>query len=147
VRSLQLNAASLALEGTPESDAGKDPTPMNRWNLGYRAVLELAALGGMGTWGFDRGTGISRYLLMAGIPVIAAATWGIFAVEGDPSRSGQTVVSTPGAIRLGLELAFFGFSAWTLRDLGYSTGAYALGGSVVIHYAFSYERILWLLSR
>jgi len=66
VRSLQLKAAALAREATPESDARKDRTPMNRWNLVYRAVLELAALGAMGTWGFDRGTGISRYVLMAG---------------------------------------------------------------------------------
>ncbi len=72
---------------------------MNRWNLGCRALLELAALGVMGTWGYENGTGVGQYVLMAGVPVTAGALWGIFAVQGDPSRSGQTVVPTPGVIR------------------------------------------------
>ena len=129
-----------------ESGASRDPEPMNRWNLGYRAALELSALGAMGTWGYDRGTGFSRYLLMAGIPALAGATWGVFAVEGDPSRSGHTAVPTPGLVRLGLELAFFGFSAWALRDMGYDAASYAMGGSFAVHYALSYGRLRWLIS-
>ena len=79
--------------------SGGDSRPMNRWNLGCRALLELAALGVMGTWGYENGTGVGQYVLMAGVPVTAGALWGIFAVQGDPSRSGQTVVPTPGVIR------------------------------------------------
>ena len=124
----------------------QEPRPMRAWNLGLRFALELAALGALGMWGYEQGDGLARYALAAGLPLAAAAGWGVFAVEGDPSRSGQTIVATPGAVRLGLELAFFGVSAWALRDLGHDSFAYGMGGAVLVHYAVSFERIRWLLS-
>lgn len=148
-----IGVRSLLFSATTNSSSAEatgpvsTPEQMNRWNLGLRASLELAALGAMGTWGYDQGTGFNRYLLMAGVPVLAAATWGVFAVEGDPSRSGHTIVPTPGALRLGLELAFFGFSVWALHDLGHTRGAWGMGASSAVHYVLSYERLAWLLSR
>ena len=79
VRSLQLNSASeslaefRAVAWSPIVASTSDASgarPMNRWNLGCRALLELAALGVMGTWGYENGTGAGRYVLMAGIPVM-----------------------------------------------------------------------------
>ena len=84
---------------------------------------------------------------MIGVPLVAAAAWGIFAVEGDPSRSGNTVVATTGYSRLALELAFFAFSTWALQDTGSKNLAYALAGTVVFHYAFSYKRVMWLIAQ
>ena len=49
-----------------------------------------------------------------------ALIWGVFAVRNDPSRSGKTVVTDPGLVRLILELALFATAAWMLIDLGYS---------------------------
>jgi len=120
---------------------------MEPWNLGLRFILELSALGAMGSWGYDKGDGAMRYVYMIGVPVVAAAAWGIFAVEGDPSRSGNTILQTPGYARLALEVAFFGFSAWALHDLAYTNLAYTMGGLVLFHYAVSYERIIWLIER
>ena len=120
---------------------------MEPWNLGLRFALELSALTAMGYWGFDKGDGTMRYTLMIGVPLVAAAAWGIFAVNGDPSRSGKTVVQTPGYLRLALELSFFAFSAWALYDTGSKNLAYTLGGAVILHYASSYKRIHWLMAQ
>lgn len=74
-----------------------------------------------------------------------AATWGVFAVPNDPSRSGKTVVKTPGWIRLILELAIFGFGGWCIMQLGYEYAAYGFWGVVVVHNLMFWERNRWLL--
>ena len=49
VRSLRFSAVALSPIMASESGVSRDSRPMNRWNLGCRALLELAALGVMGT--------------------------------------------------------------------------------------------------
>lgn len=73
---------------------------MAMWNLALRFVLEMVSLMAMVIWGLGKGDGLSRYVLGIGVPLVAAVHWGVFAVEGDPSRSGQTVIPTPGMMRL-----------------------------------------------
>lgn len=116
-------------------------------NLGIRFLLEIAALVAIGYWGFSQHTGILRFLLGIGLPVIPAAIWGIFAVPDDPSRSGKAPVPVPGAMRLILELALFAFAAWALYDAGSTLLAAILAGITIFHYALSYDRIAWLLRR
>jgi hypothetical protein len=116
-------------------------------NLALRFILEITALFVMGYWGWGTGTGIFRILLTVGVPVLAAALWGTFAVPDDPSRSGRAPVPVPGIIRLVLEWFFFGIASWMLLDLGERTLGLTLATIVFIHYAVSYERIRWLLSR
>ena len=115
-------------------------------NLAFRFLLELAAFGAMGYWGWQTGAGFSRTLLALGTPVVWAALWGIFAVPGDPSRSGKAPVPVPGVLRLALETAFFGFAAWGL----YASGAAGLGLAlillVLLHYLLSYDRCWWLIT-
>ncbi len=118
---------------------------MESWNLALRGLLELSGLAAMGYWGFEKGDGAGRYALMIGVPLVSAAAWGIFAVEGDPSRSGTTVVHTPGIVRLALEVGFFTFSTWAIQDIGSKPLAVGFGGAAVFHYAVSYKRVLWLL--
>ena len=101
----------------------------------------------MGWWGFEQSDGSSRYATMIGVPLLGAAAWGTFAVEGDPSRSGEALVAVPGVVRLALELAFFGFSAWALSDLDHRALGIGFGSAVAVHYVISYERIAWLLSQ
>jgi len=120
---------------------------MNAWNLGLRFGLEVAALGAMGWWGYEQSDSSSRYAAMIGVPLLAAAAWGTFAVEGDPSRSGEALVVVPGVVRLAMELAFFGFSAWALSDIDHRALGIGMGSAVAVHYALSYERIQWLLSQ
>jgi hypothetical protein len=114
-------------------------------NLALRFLLEMAALVAIGYWGFSQHTGICRFLLGIGLPVIAAAAWANFAVPGDRSRSGRAPVSVPGAVRLILELSLFGLAAWALYAAGSSLAALILAGVTVVHYALSYDRVAWLI--
>jgi len=116
-------------------------------NSAVRLLLELTAIVSFGFWGYhqsDSGFGI---LLTIMLPLGFAVLWGIFAVKGDPSRSGKTVVQTPGIIRLLLELGLFGAAAWMMLDLDYSLIAFIFGLTVIIHYFVSFDRIAWLLKQ
>ncbi len=119
----------------------------NPINLILRFLLELVAIIVFGYWGYSLvGDGI-RILLAILFPLLFAFLWGVFAVRGDPSRSGKTVVHTPGIIRLLLELGLFGAAAWMMLDLDYTTIALIFGLAVVIHYFISFDRISWMLKQ
>jgi hypothetical protein len=105
----------------------------------------MAAWVSLGYWGFSQHTGIWRFVLGIGLPVIAAALWAIFAVPDDHTRSGRAPVPIPGVLRLVLELALFGLAAWALCDAGRLMLAPIMAGITVIHYALSWDRIAWLL--
>lgn len=116
-------------------------------NLALRLVLEIAGLVVIAYWGWSQHDGWLRFVLAIGLPLLAAILWGTFAVPEDPSRSGKAPVPVPGTVRLALELAFFAFAAWALYDAGNTTLGLILAAIVVIHYAFSYDRIAWLLKQ
>ena len=117
-------------------------------NLTIRFLLELAALIAFGFWGWQQGGAIERwlaYFLALGLPIAAAAIWGVFNVVNDPSRSGKAPIVVPGFIRLIIELAFFTLAIWAQHSLGYPTVSLVFGSVVVIHYLVSYDRIMWLI--
>ena len=114
-------------------------------NLAVRFLLELSALFSMGLWGWKQSDGLLKFFLAVGIPLIAAALWGVFAVPNDPSRSGSAPVPTPGVIRLTIELIFFAFAAWAFLDIGYNKLSLVLLIATIVHYVVSYDRILWLV--
>ena len=116
-------------------------------NLTIRFLLELTSLIAMGLWGWKQSDGWIRFVLVLGIPIIAAAFWGTFAVLNDPSRSGAAPIPVPGILRLAIELVFFAIATWALYDLGYSKLSLALGMIVTIHYIISYGRIIWLINQ
>jgi hypothetical protein len=108
-------------------------------------MLEIAALVIFGFWGYhlsDSWTGILWAILL---PMLFAAVWGVFAVPDDPSRSGKTVVPTPGVIRLVLELILFAAATCMLIGLGKPLPGWIFGGMLLLHYLLSYDRIAWLL--
>jgi hypothetical protein len=113
-------------------------------NLGIRFLLELSILVSLGYWGWTEHSGIWRFMWGVGLPLVAAAAWGTFRVLGDP---GDAPVPVPGPVRLLLEMVLFSAAVGLLFAAGRSTIAVVLGGLVVLHYAVSYDRILWLLSR
>ena len=116
-------------------------------NLALRFLLELAAIVAFGAWGYSLTEGGTKILLAILLPVLFATLWGVFAVEGDPSRSGKTVVQTPGWIRLILELGLFAAAALMLFELGFNLPAWIFSGAVLVHYVSSYDRIAWLLKQ
>lgn len=116
-------------------------------NHAIRFLLELAAIFTFGYWGFHQTESGARILLAIGLPLLFALLWGVFAVRNDPSRSGKTVVQTPGLIRLILELGLFTAATWMLLDLEWTITAYIFAGIVIIHYVLSYKRIRWMLKQ
>jgi len=114
-------------------------------NLAIRFLLELSALAAMGAWGWRQGDGSGRYAFALLVPLVAAGAWGVFAVRGDRSRSGKAPVAVPGAVRLGLEAAFFAFAVFALHEAGSRSFSAILAGAVAVHYAASYDRVAWLL--
>ena len=114
-------------------------------NLALRFVLEIVGLAALGWMGWHFGRGVYRYILAIGFPLLAAVLWGTFAVSGDPSRSAEAVVQVPGIIRLVLELTFFAAATWSLFVTGATTYAWIYGVVVLLHYAISHDRIMWLI--
>jgi hypothetical protein len=114
-------------------------------NLGLRFALEMAALLALGVWGSRQGEGVLSVIMALGVPILAAALWGTFAVPDDPSRSGKAPVPVAGIIRLVYEVAFFSFATWALFNVGSATLSLAFGAVVIFHYILSYDRIKWLV--
>lgn len=117
----------------------------NPINLAVRFALEMAALVALAMGGAALAGGVLRIALAVLLPVIGAAAWGTFRVPGDASSKGGAPVPVPGFVRLVLELALFAAAVglWWLAE--YHTAALVLALVVVVHYAVSYDRILWLL--
>lgn len=120
---------------------------MKTFNGALRFLLELGAITTFGIWGFNQSDSWQKILLAILLPVGFAILWGVFAVRNDPSRSGKTVVQTPGWIRLLLELGLFATATWMLLDLEHLLLAWILGGVVLVHYLISDKRIMWLCKK
>ena len=117
---------------------------MNPLNGALRLALEVAALAGLGVRGWTWSDGWLRYVLVIGMPVLAATAWGTFAVLNDPSRSGNAPVPVPGYVRLMLELTILGLGAWALGASWRPAAAYVMGAAIVLHYAIYWARVVWL---
>lgn len=122
-------------------------TKMHQVNGAVRFLLELGAITTFAVWGFHQGETITGIILAIALPLGFALLWGIFAVKDDPSRSGKTVVPTPGVIRLILELGLFAGAAWMQLDLGHLLLGWIFCAVVVLHYLVSFARITWLLKQ
>ncbi len=116
-------------------------------NLAIRFALEVVAIISFAIWGLKLLDCWFSIILAIILPLIFALLWGVFAVPDDPSRSGKTVVVTPGLIRLVLELVLFGAAAWMLFDLHFLRLGWIFSTVVLIHYVSSYDRIAWLLKQ
>jgi hypothetical protein len=89
-----------------------------------------------------------RHVLAVIVALACVMTlWGVFAVPGDPSRSGNAPIPVSGVIRLGLELIILLGGACAFYWADHTYAAYTLAGSVILHYASSGERVAWLLQQ
>ena len=86
-----------------------------------------------------------RWIWVVIAPVGAMTLWGVFATLDDPSRSGRTVVPTPGPVRLLLELGLFVVGAGLLVWAELWQFAAALAVGVTFHYLAWPARIRWLM--
>jgi hypothetical protein len=116
----------------------------NPVNLALRFFLELAALYFIGYWGWTQHDGIFRYVLVIGLPLLAAVIWGVFRV---PNDGGAPRVRVSGVVRFLIEIVFFGIATWGLFEAGATTTGWVFGGITLFHYLISYDRIAWLLKQ
>ncbi len=113
------------------------------FNLILRFVLELTATAALAYWGWVEHQGLGRVLWAIGLPALAAVIWGTFRVPDDP---GSAPVAVPGQVRLTLEILLFGTAVAMLFAAGQPLIGLMLGIVLVIHYAFSYDRVRWLIT-
>ncbi|HKP62826.1 MAG TPA: DUF2568 domain-containing protein [Polyangiales bacterium] len=116
-------------------------------NAALRFLLELLALGALGSWGYSMSEGALRYVFAPALPLIAASIWGVFTVPGDPSRGKDGPVSVPGPVRLLIEAVFFAAGAAAIAAIGHATLAFVDAASVCLHYALAHARTRWLFTR
>jgi hypothetical protein len=114
----------------------------NPLNLALRFVLELVALGGLALLGSTLGDDGWELLPAIGLPIAAAAAWGILRVPDDP---GPAPVAVPGPVRLALEVVVFGGGVVGFGVAGHTTLALVVGVVMAGHYIVSYDRVLRLL--
>ena len=114
----------------------------NPVNLVVRFVLELVVLYALFRWGWTTNQGVLRWLLAVGLPLIAAAAWGVFRV---PNDGGAPVVQVPGLVRLALEFVYFSAGVAALWYSGAQNWAIGLAVVVLAHYALSYDRVARLI--
>jgi hypothetical protein len=120
---------------------------MNPANGALRFLLEVTALGAFAGFGWNLTDTGWRIFLAVALPLLFALLWGIFAVRNDPSRSGKTVIQTPGWIRLLLELSLLGAASWMLYRLGYPWLFRVYTALLITHYLLSRDRIRWLIKQ
>ncbi len=119
----------------------------NFLNLALRFLLELSALFAMGYWGWSAAQGIFRFVLAAGIPLLAAFLWGSVRQPEDAPQQKHVLFPVHGSVRLLLEFLFFGFAVWGLYKANAPRQANILAAVVLFHYVISYDRVGRLLRR
>jgi len=114
-------------------------------NLALRFLLELVVLFVSVEWALKAFTQWPRYVWMVLLPVGLAIVWWAFNVEGDPSRSGKTIIPVPGWLRLIIEWLILGLGVWFMYSIDYLLASWLFGALVILHYVLSFNRIIWLI--
>jgi hypothetical protein len=87
-------------------------------------LSELAALVALAAWGWSAGSGAGRWLLAAGLPVVAALLWGAFAAP-------RARFDLPAAARA-VQVVVLGGAVVALLDLGHPWAAALLAVAAVL---------------
>jgi hypothetical protein len=83
-------------------------------NLLVRFGIELAALAGLGWWGWNTGnTQIMKLSLAAGLPLAAATLWAMFASPGSSNQ-------VPNLVHVGTQILVLGSAAIVLYQMRHS---------------------------
>jgi hypothetical protein len=130
---------------TREPDTDTPPT-IGPFQLALRFALELGALFSIAAWARRAvGTGALGWCAAIGVVVLVASLWGVFAVPGDPSRSGRAPVPVSGWTRIGIEMAVFLAGAASLASLQWWHWFDPFIAALVIHHVGTRKRIVWLV--
>lgn len=96
-------------------------------NLTLRFLLELAAIGALGYWGFRTGAGpLGKAVLGVGAPAIAIVVWATFVAP-------KATVAVADPVRLLVSLAVFGAAALALYAARGDALVWVFAGLVAIN--------------
>jgi hypothetical protein len=87
-------------------------------------LSEVGALVALGAWGWSAGSGAGRWLLAAGLPLVAALLWGGYAAP-------RARFSVPAAAVV-VKVAVLGGAVVALADLGHPWWAAVLAAAAVL---------------
>ncbi|MFC9995999.1 YrdB family protein [Nocardia sp. NPDC127526] len=118
---------------------------LNPVMLGVRFLLELVALGSFAVLGWRVVDAPWKFVLVVLLPFLAAMAWGVFAVPGDPSRSGEASVAVSGPVRLLVEVLVLGGGVAALWLAGLPRWALVSAAILIVYQVLAYDRIGWLL--
>ena len=120
----------------------------NPLNYTVRFILELVGLYALGLWGWQATDNtFLRLVLAIGLPVVAAAAWGVFGTVGDSrGQGGKPPVAVPGWARLALEVAYFALATWAFIAAGAATAGVIFGLVALVQTLLAYDRLGWLLT-
>lgn len=119
----------------------------NPYNLVLRLLIEVYGYIVFGFAGFFLSSGMIRWPLALLLPVAAGFFWGTFYVEKDPAGIGKAIVKVSGLQRLIIEFLFYALTV-TLSFIFVNTlVTFIYIYLIIIHNAFSYDRITWLLKK
>lgn len=111
-------------------------------NLILRVLLEIILLFIFGLWGWHLQLWSLRIAGALLVPIVGAAVWAVFRVEGDP---GKAIVPISGYARLLLECTLFAAACAMLYELQLIRFAMIFSCAGLFHYVLSFDRIVWLL--
>lgn len=121
-------------------------TSSQRINLFLRLVLKIVALAAMAYWSWNQNFELVPQLVRSiSIVIFALLVWGVFTVTNDPFNSSKTIVPVNGVFRLLVELAFFFFAVFCIYNTGYERWSWIYSNLVLLHLAFSHQRIMKIL--
>lgn len=127
--------------------AGSVPPRVAPAHLAIRFTLELALLAAIADWGWHLGDGgVAGASPAVAIPAAAAALWAIFRTRGETDKA-EPVVAIAGVVRLALELGLIGLAAYGVWSSGSRAAAETLLTAFALHYAVTWERVVWLARR
>jgi hypothetical protein len=106
--------------------------------LALHSVLEFAALVAVGYWAWVANDGLERWVWAFAVPLLLGTVWAVFRAADD---GGDPIVTVPGPVRLGLELALLGVAGALLYDAGQPAWAVGFLALVVVDYALQYDRV------
>ncbi|MBE0696741.1 MAG: YrdB family protein [Anaerolineaceae bacterium] len=109
-------------------------------NLLLRFALQIIALVGVAQWGWGKSPALG-----IGIPLLLALVWLVFTTPGDPGHKNRTLVPIQGWVRLLLEAALFTFALVCFFAQGQVVLMISLLLTLLLHYFWSAERVVWLL--
>jgi hypothetical protein len=112
----------------------------------FALLFEVGVLAAFAYWSWQIvGGGIAGAVMAIVVPLLAALLWVALAAPGLSGRRAQPMVSTPGWLRLAIELGLIALAAYGVWTAGSRAAGETLLTAAGLLLAVSWEPARWLL--